>query len=271
MSRVINTMSTRLLNINLLSHAHRNIAIFRFQTLHVSIEPVNEFPPYFFNRPYNITIPENTQVGASVFEVRSKMGDLDEPADVIKEFRLDQYLIPQYDGRRHFAMNSSTGVIESRDMIDYDTIGTTKFLMLKIVAMDIDGQEESTTLNITIMDVDDLTLRFLRKPCDDVTAMCDVTVYTAEIDRHFQGSLNVRPSHVHARDGDVGLNYDVTYSIEPDDGVVNINNFTEELSVASSFEMVKNMTSGETLSLTFNIMHFRRRKCPSGRGTPASH
>ncbi|KAH3708973.1 hypothetical protein DPMN_068433 [Dreissena polymorpha] len=41
----------------------------------------------------------------------------------------------QYDGRRHFAMNSSTGVIERRDMIDYDTIGTTKFLMLKIVAM----------------------------------------------------------------------------------------------------------------------------------------
>ena len=38
---------------------------------------------------------QNTQVGASVFDVRSKMGDLDEPADVIKEFRLDQYLIPQ--------------------------------------------------------------------------------------------------------------------------------------------------------------------------------
>ncbi|KAH3708971.1 hypothetical protein DPMN_068431 [Dreissena polymorpha] len=56
-------------------------------------------------------------------------------------------------------------------------MGRTKFLMLKIVAMDIDGQEESTTLNITIMDVDDLPPRFLQKPCDDVTAMCEVTVY----------------------------------------------------------------------------------------------
>ena len=58
----------------------------------------------------------------------------------------------------------------------------------KIVSIvkDISGQEESTTLNITIMDVDDLSPRFLRKPSDDVIAMCDVTVYTAEIGRHFQ-------------------------------------------------------------------------------------
>ena len=41
----------------------------------------------------------------------------------------------QYDGRRYFAINSSTGVIESRNTIDYDTMGRTKFLMLKIVAV----------------------------------------------------------------------------------------------------------------------------------------
>ena len=29
-----------------------------FQTLHVLVEPINEFPPYFFARPYNITITE---------------------------------------------------------------------------------------------------------------------------------------------------------------------------------------------------------------------
>ncbi|XP_052267423.1 protocadherin Fat 2-like isoform X2 [Dreissena polymorpha] len=174
---------------------------------------------------------QNNQIGVSVFEVKSKMRDLDIPADVIEEFRLDQYLISQYDGRRYFAINSSTGVIESRNTIDYDTMGRTKFLMLKIVAVDVDGQKESTTLNITIMDVDDLPSRFLRKPCDDVTTTCDVTIYTAEMDRHFQGSLDVRPVHVPARDGDVGLNYDVTYTIEPDDGVVDINNFTGVLTV----------------------------------------
>ncbi|KAH3691508.1 hypothetical protein DPMN_190751 [Dreissena polymorpha] len=143
------------------------------------------------------------------------MRDLDIPADAIKEFRLDQYLISQYDGRRYFEINSSTGVIESRNTIDYDTMGRTKFLILKIVAVDVDGQEESTTLNITIMDVDDLPPRFLRKPCDDVTTTCDVTIYTAEIDRNFQGSLDVRPVHVSARDGDVGLHNDITYTIEP--------------------------------------------------------
>ena len=60
----------------------------------------------------------------------------------------------------------------------------------KIVSIlkDISGQEESTTLNITIMDVDNLPPCFLRKPSDDVIEMCDVTVYTAEIDRHFQVS-----------------------------------------------------------------------------------
>ncbi|XP_052216324.1 protocadherin gamma-A3-like isoform X1 [Dreissena polymorpha] len=223
-------------------------------TLHVSVVPINEFPPYFFARPYNITIPENNQIGGAVFEVKSKLRDYDIPTDAIQEFRLDQYLISQYDGRRYFAINSSTGVIASRNTIDYDTMGRTKFLMLKIVAVDVDGQEEFTTLNITIMDVDDLPPRFLRKQCDDVTTTCDVTIYTAEIDRHFQGSLDVRPVHVSARDGDVGLNYDVTYTIEPDDGVVDINNFTGVLTVTSAFENVKNMTSGEILTLTFNIM-----------------
>ncbi|KAH3708972.1 hypothetical protein DPMN_068432 [Dreissena polymorpha] len=53
-------------------------------TLHVFIEPVNEFPPFFLDRPYYTTIPENTQVGASVFEMKSKMGDFDIPADIIK-------------------------------------------------------------------------------------------------------------------------------------------------------------------------------------------
>ncbi|KAH3879627.1 hypothetical protein DPMN_003533 [Dreissena polymorpha] len=30
----------------------------QIQTLHVLVEPINEFPPYFFARPYNITISE---------------------------------------------------------------------------------------------------------------------------------------------------------------------------------------------------------------------
>ncbi|KAK2900940.1 hypothetical protein Q8A67_009055 [Cirrhinus molitorella] len=166
----------------------------------IKVQDVNDNAPKFPDGPFSASVPEMADIGMSVFQITAT--DADDPtygnsAKIV-------YSILQ--GQPFFTVDPKTGVIrtalpnmdrETREM--YSVI-----IQAKDMAGSVGGLSGSTTVNITLTDVNDNPPRFPQK---------NYQLYVPE-----SAQVGKAVGKIKANDEDLGVNAEMTYRITNEDG-----------------------------------------------------
>ncbi|XP_051984119.1 cadherin-18-like [Xyrauchen texanus] len=166
----------------------------------IKVQDVNDNAPKFPDGPFSASVPEMADIGTSVFQITAT--DADDPtygnsAKIV-------YSILQ--GQSYFTVDPKTGVIrtalpnmdrESREV--YSVI-----IQAKDMAGSVGGLSGSTTINITLTDVNDNQPRFPQK---------NYQLYVPE-----SAQVGKAVGKIKANDEDLGINAEMTYRIINEEG-----------------------------------------------------
>lgn len=166
----------------------------------IKVQDVNDNAPKFPEGPFSASVPEMADIGTSVFQITAT--DADDPtygnsAKIV-------YSVLQ--GQPFFTVDPKTGVIrtalpnmdrETREM--YSVI-----IQAKDMAGSVGGLSGSTTINITLSDVNDNPPRFPQK---------NYQLYVPE-----SAQVGKAVGKIKANDEDLGINAEMTYRITNEEG-----------------------------------------------------
>ena len=212
-------------------------------TVHITVNPVNEYDPVIANSSYILAIDEDQEIGSNVLTVSATDNDDGDDGS------LDYELVPS---QSKFGITSK-GVLLVTGTLDRETQDLYNFT---VVVTDGGSQPRSSmaTVNITLNDVDDSLPQFTQS----------LYINTSSIDDVDQRAV---VAVVECTDADLGDNGEVTYSITPsditdhftisDNGVIKISN-SVPLSGIYSFGVVctsvanSNYTDSAQVSITLS-------------------
>ncbi|XP_031713907.1 cadherin-related family member 2 [Anarrhichthys ocellatus] len=206
--------------------------------LTIILEDANDNRPIFQNTPYDIVIPENTTVNATLFRAMATDGDTGSSAVV--RYSIDE--VTPNDGVSHFIIVPVTGEVKLNGQLNYTALST--FYRLKINATDGGGKCFYNTTNylssiafsfITVMDVPDLDPQFLSIP------------YVGRVEEN--APLGHSVFKVTALDQDTGVNDDIIYSIQ-DSTAEGLFEISETDGVISVLSHIDREDIGDTVTLT---------------------
>ncbi|XP_069469893.1 cadherin-18 isoform X3 [Ambystoma mexicanum] len=166
----------------------------------IKVQDINDNAPEFSDGPFVVTVPEMSDVGTSVLQVTAT--DADDPtygnsARVV-------YSILQ--GQPYFSVDPKTGVIRTalpnmdREAREHYSV----VIQAKDMAGQVGGLSGSTTVNITLTDVNDNPPRFPQR---------HYQLYVPE-----SAQVGTAVGKIKAIDADTGLNADIKYLIVNGDG-----------------------------------------------------
>uniref|UniRef100_A0A1A8E612 Cadherin-12 n=1 Tax=Nothobranchius kadleci TaxID=1051664 RepID=A0A1A8E612_NOTKA len=166
----------------------------------VKVQDINDNPPEFLHGPYYAMVPEMSNVGTSVMQVTAT--DADDPT-YGNSARL-VYSILQ--GQPYFSVDPKTGIIRTA-LADMDREARehyTVVIQAKDMAGQVGGLSGSTTINITLTDVNDNPPKFPQK---------NYQLYVPE-----SAEVGKPVGKIKANDDDLGVNADIKYSIINSEG-----------------------------------------------------
>ncbi|XP_026214145.2 cadherin-related family member 2 [Anabas testudineus] len=198
--------------------------------LNIILLDANDNKPIFDDPSYDVDVPENTAVGASLFRVRAT--DADYSTASVIYYNIDQ-VVP-HTGFSLFSIVRTTGEVRLNGSLNYTALGTS--YRLKINATDGGGrcpaeadlpltyQSNSVFSIISVVDVPDLPPQFTNLP------------YVGTVEENSPKGQSV--FQVTATDQDAGVNDDITYSIEAStaDGLFTISSDQGIISVLSDID-----------------------------------
>ncbi|XP_053496678.1 cadherin-18 isoform X1 [Ictalurus furcatus] len=166
----------------------------------IKVQDINDNAPKFPDGPFITSVPERSEVGTSVFQVTAT--DADDPtygnsARVV-------YSILQ--GQPYFSVDPQTGVIRTAlpDMDREAREHYTVVIQAKDMAGQVGGLSGSTTVNITLTDVNDNPPKFPPE---------SFQVFVPE-----SAQVGKPVGKIKAEDEDVGINAEIKYSIINQEG-----------------------------------------------------
>ncbi|KAI8045501.1 cadherin-99C isoform X1 [Drosophila gunungcola] len=187
----------------------------------VRVSDINDNAPRFMNTPYEVTVPESTPVGTTIFR---NIQALDKDAGVnglveyfIAEGSANSTDIEKYsaDGYGTFAISfPHQGQVTVAKTLDFEKIQT---YYLTIVASDrarntADRLSSTTTLTVNIADSNDLDPSFIYSGCASLDGACINPEYSASVPAgSLLGVLTVLPERIQAVDLDT-INSPIRYS-----------------------------------------------------------
>lgn len=166
----------------------------------IKVQDINDNAPKFPDGPFVATVPEMSEVGTSVLQVTAT--DADDPtygnsARIV-------YSILQ--GQPYFSVDPKTGIIRTalsnmdREAREHYTV----VIQAKDMAGQVGGLSGSTTINITLTDVNDNPPKFPQK---------NYQLYVPE-----SAQVGKPVGKIKANDEDLGVNADIKYSIINSEG-----------------------------------------------------
>ncbi|XP_054890595.1 cadherin-related family member 2 isoform X2 [Poeciliopsis prolifica] len=222
-------------------------------TITLILLDANDNSPVFENPSFDITVPENTAVGSSLFKFTAN--DRDESDAGVVRYSITEIIPPQ--GVDVFEINDVTGELKLKSQLNYNTLST--FYRLKVQARDLGGsctgdkvfQSKSVFSFVTVEDVPDLDPVFIGGP------------YVGSVEENSPADTSVL--RVFALDEDKGINDDIIYSIEASsaDGLFKISTNDGIISVSSGIDRE---VTGDKVTLTVKGTESK----PNVNGQPAS-
>uniref|UniRef100_A0A8C4IDU2 Cadherin 18 n=1 Tax=Dicentrarchus labrax TaxID=13489 RepID=A0A8C4IDU2_DICLA len=166
----------------------------------IKVQDINDNAPKFPDGPFVATVPEMSEVGTSVLQVTAT--DADDPtygnsARIV-------YSILQ--GQPYFSVDPKTGIIRTalanmdREAREHYTV----VIQAKDMAGQVGGLSGSTTINITLTDINDNPPTFPQK---------NYQLYVPE-----SAQVGKPVGKIKANDEDLGINADIKYSIINSEG-----------------------------------------------------
>ncbi|XP_045895078.1 cadherin-18 isoform X2 [Micropterus dolomieu] len=166
----------------------------------IKVQDINDNAPKFTDGPFVATVPEMSEVGVSVLQVTAT--DADDPtygnsARIV-------YSILQ--GQPYFSVDPKTGIIRTalanmdREAREHYTV----VIQAKDMAGQVGGLSGSTTINITLTDINDNPPKFPQK---------NYQLYVPE-----SAQVGKPVGKIKANDEDLGINADIKYSIINSEG-----------------------------------------------------
>ncbi|XP_030669791.1 cadherin-18 isoform X3 [Nomascus leucogenys] len=201
----------------------------------IKVQDINDNAPKFTDGPYIVTVPEMSDMGTSVLQVTAT--DADDPtygnsARVV-------YSILQ--GQPYFSVDPKTGVIRTalhnmdREAREHYSV----VIQAKDMAGQVGGLSGSTTVNITLTDVNDNPPRFPQK---------HYQLYVPE-----SAQVGSAVGKIKANDADTGSNADMTYSIINGDGMGIFSISTDKETREGILSLKKPLNYEKKKSYTLNI------------------
>uniref|UniRef100_F6QPQ8 Cadherin 18 n=1 Tax=Callithrix jacchus TaxID=9483 RepID=F6QPQ8_CALJA len=201
----------------------------------IKVQDINDNAPKFTDGPYIVTVPEMSDMGTSVLQVTAT--DADDPtygnsARVV-------YSILQ--GQPYFSVDPKTGVIRTalhnmdREAREHYSV----VIQAKDMAGQVGGLSGSTTVNITLTDVNDNPPRFPQK---------HYQLYVPE-----SAQVGSAVGKIKANDADTGSNADMTYSIINGDGMGTFSISTDKETREGILSLKKPLNYEKKKSYTLNI------------------
>ncbi|XP_030369787.1 cadherin-99C [Scaptodrosophila lebanonensis] len=189
------------------SNRKRNIPII------VRVSDVNDNSPRFLNTPYEVTVPESTPVGTTIFR-NIQAVDIDAGVNGLVEYFIvagktngtEDERLTSADGYGTFDISyPHQGQVTVAKSLDYEKI---QRYYLTIIASDrgrnvSERLSSTTTLTVNIADSDDLDPSFIYRGCFLIEGACINPEYTAAVPAgSLQGVLTVLPERIQAVDLD---------------------------------------------------------------------
>uniref|UniRef100_A0A672FSQ3 Cadherin 18 n=1 Tax=Salarias fasciatus TaxID=181472 RepID=A0A672FSQ3_SALFA len=161
----------------------------------IKVQDVNDNAPTFPNGPFSATVPEMSDVGTSVFQVTAS--DADDPT----YGNSAKIVYSILEGQPYFSVDPKTGTIRTA-MSSMDRESRDRYAVVvqaKDMAGSVGGLSGSTTINITLSDVNDNPPKFQQK---------SYQLYVPEL-----APVGKVVGRIRASDEDEGQNAEMTYSI----------------------------------------------------------
>ncbi|XP_029309951.1 cadherin-18-like [Cottoperca gobio] len=161
----------------------------------IKVQDVNDNAPKFPDGPFTATVPEMSDVGTSVLQVTAS--DADDPT----YGNSAKIVYSILEGQPYFSVDPNTGIIRTamsnmdRETMDHYVV----VIQAKDMAGSVGGLSGSTTVNITLTDVNDNAPKFLQK---------SYQLYVPEL-----APVGKAVGRIRANDKDEGQNAEMTYSI----------------------------------------------------------
>uniref|UniRef100_A0A452I7H8 Cadherin domain-containing protein n=1 Tax=Gopherus agassizii TaxID=38772 RepID=A0A452I7H8_9SAUR len=201
----------------------------------IKVQDINDNAPKFTDGPYIVTVPEMSEMGTSVLQVTAT--DADDPtygnsARVV-------YSILQ--GQPYFSVDPKTGVIRTalhnmdREAREHYSV----VVQAKDMAGQVGGLSGSTTVNITLTDVNDNPPRFPQK---------HYQLYVPE-----SAQVGSAVGKIKANDADAGSNADMKYTIINGDGSGMFSISTDKETREGIISLKKPLNYEKKKSYTLNI------------------
>ncbi|XP_054716346.1 cadherin-23-like [Uloborus diversus] len=235
----------------------------------IYVQDVNDFPPVFVQPFYSKSIPEDTQSGTSVVQVKALDGDHSSSNSQVV-YRI------QSGAQDKFVIDADTGVISVARGANLDpdrTIPKSNFYLLDVVALDggigTAQQQSRVSVNISIMDVNNKAPKFIDPKQAIIsegakvgTVVTKVSATDADERPVLRFSIDYRTSEGRTEEGALvsptEYDYNNIFSINAVDGTITVakpldREKLETIRLVVKVEDLAAATQGQTSMATLNI------------------
>ncbi|XP_078087168.1 cadherin-related family member 2 [Mustelus asterias] len=187
----------------------------------IKVKDVPDMNPIFLNIPYQATVPENSSVGTTVFQVLAIDGDRGIEDEII-------YAIQSSKAPNLFQIDARSGNIFVSGFLDREELDFNAIVELQVTAterhLDVNGAiaSSNTSVSITVTDINDNTPAFYNcnlDPCN-FTESAKVNSFNTSIPEHFSTGVPIEHLTIVARDPDQGMNGTFVLSLRGKDASV---------------------------------------------------
>ncbi|KAB5555171.1 hypothetical protein PHYPO_G00030430 [Pangasianodon hypophthalmus] len=182
------------------THRHTGRALEPESRFIVKIQDINDNEPKFLDGPYQATVPEMSPVGTSVIRVTAT--DADDPS----YGNSARVVYSVVKGQPYFSVDRHTGEVRvSLPDMDREVKGQYEVVIqAKDMAGQLGGLAGTTTVNVTLSDVNDNPPHFTQK------------LYQMSIPE--SAPIGSVVGHIEAQDHDLGINAEMRYRVIDGDG-----------------------------------------------------
>ncbi|KAL4239869.1 Protocadherin [Mactra antiquata] len=163
----------------------------------IAVDAVDEYPPTFTDKIYRINIPENTNIGSTVFHISKYVSD----EDVTTGQQFSYSIQETGTSTPYFLCNPGSGDITLLKALEYDGHNPLRRFNIILKVEETDGNffDGSSMLVVTVTNVEDVPPYFVYPNCPPP---CMAPLYAAITTLTYRGTITLNPYNFRSGDSE---------------------------------------------------------------------